>query len=75
MFFDIFMCAGGSIRPLPCNFVVGEPVPTRFRTGIDHHSVNLNMKKDLHKINDVIVHDVIILRPLSFVQKHTKQKT
>ena len=31
------------------------------------------MKNDLHKINDVIDNDVIILRPLSVVQKCTKQ--
>ena len=34
-----------------------------------------NMKKNSHKINDVIDNDVIILRPLSVVQKYTKQKT
>ena len=33
----------------------------------------IHVKKDLHKINDVVDNDVIILRPLSFAQKYTKQ--
>ena len=32
------------------------------------------MKKDLHKLNDVIDNDIIILRPLSFAQKYRIQE-
>ena len=45
-----------------------------FCTRVDHQSVTSNIKKDLHKINDVIDNDAIILRPLSFVQKIHKTK-
>ena len=45
-------------------FVVSGPITIKFCTGIDHFS--LNMKKDWHKINDVI-----ILTPLSVFQNYT----
>ena len=32
------------------------------------------MKKNLHKINDFIDNDVILLGPVSFVQRHTKNE-
>ena len=32
----------------------------KFYTEIDHKSISSNMKKDLHKINEVIDNDVII---------------
>ena len=35
----------------------------KFCTGIDHQAVRSNTKKDLHKIKDVIVNNVMILRP------------
>ena len=70
-----------------CISVVSGPTTMKFCTGIDHQS--LIYKKSLYKINDVIDNDVIvlcihektdvinnyviILRPLSFVQKYTKQ--
>ena len=56
-------------------FVVSEHITMKFDTGVDHQGVNSNSKKDLHKINDAIDNDVIILRPLLFVQKYMKQKT
>ena len=39
-----------------------------------HQSVSPNMKKDLHKANDFIDNNVIILRSLSFVLKYTDKK-
>ena len=42
----------------------------KFRTEVEHQSASSNIKKYLYKIN-VIDHDLIILRPLSFVQKYT----
>ena len=44
----------------------------KFYTEIDHHSLSSNMKKHLHKINDVMDGDVIILRSLSVFQKYPK---
>ena len=40
---------------------------------IYNQSVSSNMKKNLHKINDFIDNDVILLGPVSFVQRYTKQ--
>ena len=45
-----------------------------FCTGIYHQSVSSNMKKNLHKINDSIDNDVILLGPVSFVQRYTKNE-
>ena len=57
----------GGISPVSCLSVkVSQSICTR----VDHQSVSSIIEKDLHKINDVIV-----LRPLSFVQEYTKQKT
>ena len=67
--FRVVFLGGGGIHPPPCIFVVSGPVTMKFCTGIDHQSVSSNMKKDLHKINCII-----IVRPLSFVQKYTNQK-
>ena len=44
-----------------------------FCTDIYHQSVSSNMKKNLHKINDFIDNDVILLGPVSFVQRYTKK--
>ena len=37
----------------------------KFCTGIDNQNVSSNMEKKLHKINDIIDSDVIILRNLA----------
>ena len=44
-----------------------ESAKSPIRTGIDYQNLSLNMEKDLHKINEAIDNDVIILRPLSVV--------
>ena len=56
----------------PFIFVVGDAITTIFCTAMDHENVSLNMKK-LHKINQFIDNDVIMLRHLPFVKKYTKQ--
>ena len=44
-------------------------------TGIDHQSVSSNIKKKVSiKLIMSLDNNSIILRPLSFVQKYTKQK-
>ena len=79
-FFDMFrfFLGGESSRWVasapPCIFVVSRPITMKFCTGIDYQSLESNIKEiQLHKINGVIDNDVIILRPLSIVQKYTKQ--
>ena len=49
----------------PIIFVVCGPIATKFCTGIDNQSISSNMEKNLHKINDVIDNDVIIVRNLA----------
>ena len=72
-FFDMFnFGGGGSISP-QCIFIVSGPITMTFCTGIYHQSVSSNMKKNLHKINDFIDNDVILLGPVSFVQNTQKK--
>ena len=72
-FFDMFrFWGGGSISP-QCIFIVSGPITMTFFTGIYHQSVSSNMKKNLHKINDFIDNDVILLGPVWFVQRYTKK--
>ena len=52
---------GGGCRPSPIVFVVCGPIETKACTGIDSPTVSSNMEK-MHKMNDVIHSDVIILR-------------
>ena len=59
-----FLGEGGGHPTPPITFVVCGPITTKFCTGIDSQSVNSNMKK-LHKINDIMDSDVIILRNLA----------
>ena len=40
------------------------PIATKFCTGIDNQSISSNMEK-MHKINDVIDNDLIIVRKLA----------
>ena len=54
-----FFLGGGII------FIVCGPIATKSCTGIDNQSISLNMEKNLHKINDVIDNDVIIVRNLA----------
>ena len=63
--FDMFGF-GGAESARPSFFVVSGRITMKFCTGIDHQSPSSNVKKDLHKMNDII-----ILRPLSVVQKYT----
>ena len=75
-FFDMFRFGrgGGSISP-QCIFIVSGPITIIFCTGIYHQSISSNMKKNLHKINDFIDNDVILLGPVpvSFVQRYTQK--
>ena len=63
-FFDMFRFGGGADAFIFVIFVVCEPIPTKFCTGIDNQSISSNMQKS-HKINDVIDNDVIIVRNLA----------
>ena len=65
---------GGEVSISPqCIFIVSGPITMTFCTGIYHQSVSSNMKKNLHKINDFIDNDVILLGPVSFVQNTQKK--
>ena len=74
LFLAVYDEGGGGVvggrHPPPSIFFVSGPITMKFCTGVDHRYVNSNIKKDLYKTNDVI-----ILRPLFFVEKYTKQKT
>ena len=66
--FDMFrfflLGGGGGGMPPPIIFVVCGPIATKFCTRIDNQIISSNMEK-LHKINDVIHNDVIIVRKLA----------
>ena len=64
IFFKYSLSASASARP--SIFGVSGRITMKFCTGIDHQSLSSNVKKYLHKMNDVI-----ILRPLSVVQNYT----
>ena len=61
-FFDTLRL-GGEGRIPPIIFVVSGVIATKFCTEIDNQSISSNMEK-MHKINDVIDNDVIIVRKL-----------
>ena len=64
-FFDIFRFGeGADTAPPPIIFVVCGPIKTNFCTGIDNQSISSNME-NLHKSNDVIDNNVIIVRKLA----------
>ena len=46
-------------------FVVCGPIATKFFTGINNQSISSTMGKNLHKINDVMDNEVIIMRNLA----------
>ena len=54
---------GGGCRPSIILAVCG-PIANKFCTGIDNEGIS-SIWKDLHKINDVIDNDVIIVRKLA----------
>ena len=49
--------------------VVSGPITMKFCTDMDNQIISLNMRKNVHKSDDVIDNDIIILKLLSFVQK------
>ena len=51
--------------PPPIIFVVCGPITTKFCRGINNQSIGSNMEKNLHKINDIIDNDIIIVKKLS----------
>ena len=53
------------LSPPPIIFIVCGPIAMKFCKGIDNQSISSNMEKYLHKINDIIDSDVIILRNLA----------
>ena len=69
--FGTYTCLGlGRMLP-PIIFIVCGPITTKFCTGIENQSISSNIGKNLHKINDVIDNDVIIVRKL--VEKTVKR--
>ena len=67
----LFTCLGfGTSQYLRCR----GPITVNFSPGINNQSVSLNMEKYLHKFDDVIHNDAIILTLLSFVQNTQNKK-
>ena len=51
---------GGGVWLFPVSSSLVD-VSQKFCIGVDHHSVSSNIKKHLHKINDVIDNELISL--------------